>query len=298
MVLRSNLFPILIAIGCISSGYTENSNVKQVYNIPTSIINSKQTIGKVTTNNTNIYNNKTEKQLSISEQLDKRIEYINNLIKSIYSKDTELSNIIQSFKNEHPFDSLDSISYDLKQKLSREAEDAQKHRNALLYFEKIGQEKLVFPILELEKIVLILKALKNTDVFPKMVDFVRENSKDLLDGKSIDFTPFYNEITKNTINNKLNNVLYPKEVILNNLLKENGLPEINDSTNSSDLINIQVLLMFETLAMCPELKVEHVLKLDNKGKLIDGVKINNSEQIYGYSYGNGIGINKTSDLRN
>ena len=72
-----------------------------------------------------------------------------------------------------------------------------------------------------------------------------------------------------------------------------------NSLNSLDLIKIQVLLMYEALELCPELKVEHVLKLNSKGKLINGVQINNSNYVYGFIFNNNLklGISKTFDLK-
>lgn len=277
----SQLLIIPIACECISNGYTDDN----ITLCTDTIVNNKETINVKNTQSSNDTNAKT--QSSITEQLDKRIECVNNLIESIYSKDKELHDIIQSFKRlykeKHGFEgSLSSMSYGLEQKLYNEAIEYIGEVNK--YNKKMMQRELVGTIFELEEILLVLKKLKNTDVFPKMVDFVSKNSNDLLNGKVVDFTQFYNEITKNTINNKLRSVLWTDEIITNKLLKEFGLPETNADTNSWDLVKIQVLLMYEALAMCPDLNVEHVLELNSKGKLINGVKINNSDYIYGFLF--------------
>lgn len=299
----AQLLTVLLVGGYISSAYTENSSIKHMYNTQT-----KQIINKVTTNNTST-NNDSEKQLSTTEQLDKKIEYINGLVKSIYNKDKELNNIIQSFKQSYKekygFESSKSICYDLKQKLFKEAIEYSEAHNTEGYEKRITQERLVDTIFELEEISLVLQKLKGTEVFPKLVDFVRSNSEDLLNGKVVDFSSVFTKTVKDEVNNSLREVCYADEVEHNKWLKKCGFAETStdinslNSLNSLDLIKIQVLLMYEALELCPELKVEHVLKLNSKGKLINGVQINNSNYVYGFIFNNNLklGISKTFYLK-
>lgn len=263
-MITKNLLITSVAIGYIGCiiGYSENmetapciKEIVDVKNIKTlsNIIDTQKT-QEVTTNNINIDNNNSKKQLSIKEQLDKKISELNNLFKTTSIDNKQMKNELKKLEAKYSKVDPNSIPNEINTKIGMLRNKTSNLTNTLV---------------NLETAIRILQELKNTDVFQKMIDFVRSNSKELIDGKIVDFTTVFEQI-KDKVN------------------------EVYDIES----LDTQSLLMATALSMCPELKVEHIFKFNNDGIFFDGIKINNNENIYGFEFNKRfhLGIDKTWDI--
>ena len=204
----------------------------------------------------NHYNNNAA-QLSITEQLDSRILYLSNLIKST-------------------------------------------NNNKIFTESNIVKEQMNASIDRLKQLMNTLMILRNLNVFPKIVDFVRKNSSELLNEKYIDFSPVFKPIEK-TVNDSIHSIFFRRSKVehnFNELLKIlfgeekwNLIEkEIKENEKALEYYHVQACVMFEALSMCPELGINRVLKINNnevecitKGGLIDGVQTNDGK-LYMPSY--------------
>ena len=195
--------------------------------------------------------------LSITEQLDNRISYLNNLIKSTNNKKVfEKSNIVK--------------------------------------------EQMNLSIIRLKQLVNTLRVLNNMNVFPRILEFVRENSIELLNNKYVDFSPVFKPIEK-TVNDSIHNIFFCKsknehnfDKLLKILFTEEELniieKERKENEKALEYYYVQTWLIFEALSMCPELGINRILKINNneiecipEGGLIDAIQTNDGK-LYMPSY--------------
>jgi hypothetical protein len=264
---KLQLLAILATIGCFNNGYTDfNNNI--INNKQTTAVKNIQTTDKVIKNNTLVNSNKlqpnenkTTTQLSINEQLDNRINDLNELI-TLTSKDM------------------------MKPDCS-------------------CKESMANLIKELQKLICNLKAAKELNLFPKLVDFVRKNSKELLEGKEINFSSVFKPFEEK-MNDALREVYCPDYVIeikVLELLKplysteqyNMYVKEKKELNNAMEFLEVPASLIFEALSMCPELKIKRILKpnkndFESQGDLINAIQTKDG-RVYthsgnkGYIYG-------------
>ena len=254
---------------------TKNTNINNDANI--SIITNGHMYSNSSPYATNQFNNKIgdnilqqrKEKRRITQLFDRKILNINNLIKLATNQLESNNNDIQVLITKYNKETKLEIKDELKKNIS-------------LLSNKKWQ--ITVTLIKLEQIKLTLQKLKNTNVFLKLIDFVKDNANDLIDGKIVDFNPVFNKI-KYTLNNVLSDVYSYQFPAL-----DSGL---------------QASLIYEALSIGIRshgyAQVDHVLKINSEGALINGVTINNSKNIYGMQLGEKtfqIGIDKTWDVAN
>lgn len=268
-VKKLQLLTILAIIGCVNNGYTKYETTLPV--ISNNITVNKQNVDKVINNNDKIIDvNKYNKQLSINEQLDNRINECYEVISSINNDILKEEMVTNKLKRE--LNRLKQSKTEPKtivekgRKITEELNDIDNVATAKL-------NNLKTSIKTIEQYIDILKVLKNTRFFQNLVGFVQDNSSKLLKGECIDFSTvfkFDTEITKS-----LNKIYCWAE-----------------NEKALEHTSIQEFLMYEALAMCPNLGIKSILQTNNgeveereiaKGGLIHGIKTKDGRSYYGFS---------------